>query len=345
MTKNPAEITAVKSRDGLFDNIRCLLIFLVVFAHMFSPVSHQNTAAQLIYKFIFLFHMPAFILISGYFSKNVEKCRENAVAKFLLPYCILNLLSSAINLYKSGKSWHLLDLFYPRWGIWFLLVLFVYRLLLKDLVRVRYILPISFLIGLISGCFEAFDSDLALGRIFGFLPFFMLGYFLTPEHIEKIRKIPKWIPLFALAASVGFILFAHYNYKLEWTEFLCFPHQMLFLRNSYHECKLSITEGLIARTAIYLFALAIIFALIALMPRKQTKLTTIGKNTMTVYVLHLFLLPHIKDLDLFGSSGWDYIIFSFIFSVIITLLFSAPPVAKAYDFIMGKIENLIFRKQ
>ncbi len=344
MQNNTLTSAAPKQRDSLFDNIRCLLIFLVVFGHMFSPVSKQPEATQLIYKFIFSFHMPAFMLLSGYFSKNAEKCRETAVQKYLLPFLVFNLLSSVIYLYNGGRSWHMLDLFYPRWGIWFLLVLFIYRFFLKDLIRIRYLLPLSFGIGLLSGCFTKLDSDLALGRVFAFLPFFMIGYYLTPEHIEKIRKLPKLIPCLTGLLSVGFVLFTHYNHKLGWTSFLNFPHQMYFLRGSYHDCDLRISEGLICRAAIYLFALFMIFTLIALMPRTKTFLATVGKNTMTVYLLHLYIVNELKDLSFWPKPGYGMLLVGFVAAVVMTLLFSAPPVAKAYDFVMGKLEKLIFKK-
>ncbi len=343
MQKNNTVPNGLAARDALFDNIRFILIFLVVLGHTLSPIGKQPDAIQLIYKFIYLFHMPAFMLLSGYFSKNVEKCRDTAVQKYLLPYLIFNLLSSVIYLYQGGKAWYVLDIFYPRWGIWFLLVLFVYRFVLKDLVRIRLMLPLSFVIGLLAGCFDKLDSDFAWGRIFGFLPFFILGYYLTAEHIEKIRKLPKYIPVLTGLLSVGFILFTHFNQKYDWTSFLNFSHQMYFLRDSYRECGLGTFDGLICRAAIYLFALLITFTLIALTPRKKTYLATVGKNTMTVYILHLFILNEIKDLSIWPKPGYLVLLCGFAVAAAFVFLFSAPPVAKAYSFCIEKLEKLIFR--
>ena len=334
-----------KDRDCLFDNIRCILIFLTVFAHMFSPISKQAEAVQILYKFIFLFHMPAFILISGYFSKNADKCRKTAVSKFLIPYLVLNLISSVIYLYKHDLAWYKLNLFYPRWGMWFLLILFVSRFLLSDLLKVRFVLPLSFLFGILSGCFDALGERFGLGRLFAFLPFFMLGVYLTPEHIEKIRRIPKWIPLLFIFASFGFILFVHFNHKLDWTPYLNFSHGVLFMRNSYHSCNLTFTQGILARGFSYLFALSMTFSLIALMPRKSCYLSYIGRNTLPVYALHLFVLPYIKALKVFGGYGWDYAIFSAVIAIALTQLFSSKPVANAYNWVQNKIELLLFRSE
>lgn len=333
----------INDRDCLFDNIRCILIVLTVFAHMLSPISKQTEAAQIAYQFIFLFHMPAFILISGYFSKNADKCRKTAVTKFLIPYLALNLISSVIYLHNHNLAWYKLDLLNPRWGMWFLLVLFVYRFLLPDLLRMRFALPVSFGIGLAAGCFDALGESFGLGRLFAFLPFFMLGVYLTPEHIQRLRRIPKWIPLLGILLSFGFILFVHYNHKLDWTQYLNFSHGFLFMRNSYHSCNLTILQGIAARSLVYLFAGVMTFSLIALMPRKNCYLSYIGQNTLPVYALHLLLLPYIKALKVFGGSGWDYLLFSAVVAVAMTQLFSSKPAASAYNWCQTKAESLVFR--
>lgn len=61
------------SRDSYFDNAKFLLIFLVVFGHIIRSYIHDNDALLHIYKFIYTFHMPAFILISGYFAKGFNR--------------------------------------------------------------------------------------------------------------------------------------------------------------------------------------------------------------------------------------------------------------------------------
>ena len=46
-----------KSRDYLFDNMRGVLIFLVVFGHMLTSMKDQYSAIKIIYVFIYFFHM------------------------------------------------------------------------------------------------------------------------------------------------------------------------------------------------------------------------------------------------------------------------------------------------
>src|SRR3954454_11961298 len=81
-------MASTKSRSKYFDNAKFILIFLVVFGHMISPYKDQDKVLFTLYSVIFLFHMPAFILISGYFAKGYRKKGYllKTVQKILVPY-------------------------------------------------------------------------------------------------------------------------------------------------------------------------------------------------------------------------------------------------------------------
>ncbi len=347
MISNNTKSTGISSRsherDFLFDNIRFVLIFMVVFSHMLSPAFKQNAFGEISYEFIHLVIMPGFLFITGYFGKNIEKSRQTAVRTFLLPYLVLQLLSFIIAIFRDDKRWFEFSPFSPRWGLWFLLVMFVYRIMAQDLMQIRFILPLSFVISIASGFFDSIGLKFALARIFGFLPFFILGLYCTPEHIEKIRKLPKILPILALVCSLGFTVFIYLNREYDYSEWLNFSYGMLYLREGYHTYDLTFTQGAIGRIAILFFCLCILFSAIALMPRKKSYLSTIGQNTLPVYALHLFILPYIKDLKLFGSTGWDYLLFSALLTTAIVFLLSSRPVVIAYNWLQSKIQQLVFK--
>ena len=79
-----------QNREYLYDNIRGILILLVVLGHALEYFRLDNKVGEFLYVFIYLFHMPVFIFISGYFSKNLKKGRSTAVETFLVPYLLLN---------------------------------------------------------------------------------------------------------------------------------------------------------------------------------------------------------------------------------------------------------------
>ncbi|MGG3906453.1 acyltransferase family protein [Geobacillus stearothermophilus] len=60
----------MKERDYYFDNAKCALMLLVVFGHFLRPYIDGVLWVHSLYTWIFFFHMPAFIFISGYFAKK-----------------------------------------------------------------------------------------------------------------------------------------------------------------------------------------------------------------------------------------------------------------------------------
>ena len=62
-----------KKRNILFDNIRVVLIILVVYGHAMEPLRFDNKLFTGLYNFIYLFHMPLFVFCSGAFAKSDKK--------------------------------------------------------------------------------------------------------------------------------------------------------------------------------------------------------------------------------------------------------------------------------
>lgn len=60
-------------RIALFDNIKGLLIILVVVGHVAHPVHNDNPTISCLFDVIYLFHMPLFVFVSGLFAK----CAKN----------------------------------------------------------------------------------------------------------------------------------------------------------------------------------------------------------------------------------------------------------------------------
>ena len=61
-----------KERDYFFDNLKAVLIFLVVLGHFLLPIRGDNPLV-VVKRLIYVFHMPLFVFISGYFAKKIYK--------------------------------------------------------------------------------------------------------------------------------------------------------------------------------------------------------------------------------------------------------------------------------
>ena len=99
------------SRNYRFDNIKFILITLVVFGHFLELINGQVT--DNLYRIIYLFHIPAFIFITGYFAKfNPAKI----IRTLILPYVISQLLYLPYNsLFILEKDTFTLQFTKPYW--------------------------------------------------------------------------------------------------------------------------------------------------------------------------------------------------------------------------------------
>ena len=57
-----------KERDYFFDNVKAVLMFLVVLGHLLLPI-HGESFLFLLKRLIYLFNMPFFLFVSVYFEK------------------------------------------------------------------------------------------------------------------------------------------------------------------------------------------------------------------------------------------------------------------------------------
>ena len=80
----------MKTRDAYYDNAKFFLIFFVVFGHFIQSYIHEDQLIYTLYTTIYTFHMPALILISGFFAKGFHKkgYLKKVAKKLIIPYLI-----------------------------------------------------------------------------------------------------------------------------------------------------------------------------------------------------------------------------------------------------------------
>lgn len=324
-----------KPRDFLFDNMRAILMILVVWGHILDDMTGDNDLIRTIYYFIFFFHMPALTFISGYFSKNIDKIRNSAFTKLLLPYLIINVADFIYKTRVLHMDYDGLRFFRPYWGLWYLLALFLWKFFLKDIVRIRFILPLSFLVALLCGYSREFSEYLSLSRVVCFLPFFLLGYYCKKEHIDRIRRIPKLVSVTLLAVGVAVA-----GVVVKWN---IFKKEILYLRKPYpDEAEL---KGLVLRLVIYILAIMLTIAVINLVSNKKTFFSSIGASTMTIYIMHIYTIPALEKYNILEGHPYYYLFYSIIMTLFITYVYSRPVVVRCYNTIMDWIIHIILRKK
>ncbi|MGL9746718.1 acyltransferase family protein [Enterococcus sp. DIV0170] len=310
----------MEKRDAYFDNAKLFLMILVVFGHFLQPFVNDHPLYDDLYYFIFTFHMPAFILISGYFAKSGPKPIVSLVKKLLLPYIFFQLLYSGYYTMIGLQDSFSLDLGIPQWSLWFLLSLFCWNLLLHLTKRfsVKQVLIGSIIIAVLVGYFPIFDRYLAIQRTLTFFPYFMVGYVIPKSWIEKLKNFPqKWV---ALVLFVSLFLFIQGNDLIN--------KYWVFGSKPYEDYLSNPLLGGPQRLMFFAAGLIGIVAFLMLVPKERRFFSNWGKNTLTVYLLHGFLVKGLRALDVdFEISSLELLLL-FIGSMLLTVLLSSKRVGQ-----------------
>ena len=116
-----------RQREYLFDNYKVLLIILVVIGHFIEPNYEQNPFLYELKWGIVAFHMPAFIFISGYFSKKIPSIKK-MISGLIIPYFFYEILYYLLYTFILDKE---TGLYFtrPKFSLWYLMALFAWRIL------------------------------------------------------------------------------------------------------------------------------------------------------------------------------------------------------------------------
>ena len=283
------------SRNYRFDNIKFILITLVVYGHFLELIDGQ--AADNLYRIIYLFHIPAFIFITGYFAKfNPSKI----IRTLIIPYVVLQLLYLPYhNLFILEKDTVTLQFTKPYWLLWYLMTVAFYYLLIpffetSNRQKQFLIVTAAVVISLLAGFDENIGYFLSLSRFFTFLPFFLAGYYFAKTDRSEKRVSKKEISfILSAAAVIGIILSIVYIINAP------IRHQILYGSYSYE----AMTYGPGTKFLLTMFAVCWIILLLYVVPNKKIAgISFIGKNTFSIFVLHGFLIKLTDKFNLFTYS-------------------------------------------
>lgn len=278
-------IMSTKSRNYFLDNYKSFLILLVVIGHFIEPCYTNNLFLTILKWVIFSFHMPAFIFISGYFSKK-DMGLEKLIQKLVIPYFIFELLYYFLYVFVIHKE---TGLYFnrPKFSLWYLMSLFFWRIATPYLKRIPGNLFIAITGGLLIG-FIQLGNFFSIPRTLFFYPFFLAGYYFQENWFDTVRRHWKAFTI-GLAAAPGllggWVLFT----GQELTPFIFYG------RYSYADMGLTNGVGLLVRLVCYGISFLAIFAVCAIIPRKKHFYSILGVRTMSIYLFHGLVYSILKD--------------------------------------------------
>ena len=321
----------------LVDNIKIFLIFLVVFNHI---IAFQLVKADQVVRFVWygitIFHMPAFIFISGYLSKKPQNVMKN-VKNLLIPYILGYTLTWAAQIWLGNKMDY--ELLRPSGTVmWYVLALFAYRLTIEAFGKIRFIVPLSIIFALWAGTRMEFSTFLSASRIVVFFPFFVAGYLWKSEYTKVIRKFKGKI---VVALFVIILLFVATNYMIGNN----IPVDLFRGNHSYLASGMDNVQGMVVRGMMYLISFTVIFALLVLMPDKRHPFIFLGRNTMGIYFFHYPIMILMNGLMILNIPQLMNVWALFGVSLLFVLILGSLPVDWIYTNIMGLITFILFKRE
>ncbi len=339
--------TSIRRRVPLWDNARWVAITLVVVGHAILKLISESDAAYSVYLFIYAFHVPVFVAVSGYFAKAGPpgaRQLQRILTDLVFPYLIFETIWTVIRWLLGGNLW--LDYAMASWTLWFLIALAVWRVMLPFIVQLRYPLLISIVISVGAGYFSSIDPTFAMSRILGLLPFFVFGWKLRQWQITArwltlgTRDVLRWragaLALFGALAVLVVVAIRPLR-EIQIRRFLLYNEAYPVL--GYEE----LWAGGI-RLGLILLGFAFTVGFLILMPRRKTWFTSFGAATMYIYLLHSFVLFPIRETGILeGPQPWWVLPAVLLFSVAISVVLSLPLLLRVMRPLVQPTARWLFR--
>lgn len=280
------------NRDPWLDNAKMLLVTLVVVGHAWTLLPSNATTDHL-YDFLYAWHVPAFVFVTGYLSQKFAYTKARTWQLFrtvVVPYLIFECALALFRVYVGGED--LQDLFRdPHWPMWYLAALFCWRLLTPIFRPMWGGVVVAVAVSLVAGMYAGDTLDIA--RVLGLLPFFVAGLKATPERLEMLRRRP-------VQAAAACVLLAVWVLT-TWTDVWA-STEWLYYRSRYDEMGYADDlQALLTRALVLAVGTLGAAAFLALVPRTRGWFTAMGAATLVVYLFHGFA---VKGAEYAGYPGW-----------------------------------------
>lgn len=330
----------MKKRTSYFDNAKFILMVFVVFGHLLRTYIDDNETIYALYSTIYTFHMPAFIMLSGFFAKGFNKKGyiKKLSTKLIIPYLIFQIIYTVYYYYlfdNSTLAVHPLD---PNWALWFLLSLFFWNLMLFIFAKFKPAIGITIAvcIALLIGYVDSISNYLSLSRTFVFFPFFLIGFHLKKDHFTKITHFPiKGVAVLAFAVIFTWFYISP-GIDSKW----------MLGSKPYSEMGAVTVLSMFKRLGIFILNTGMIFSFMALVPKGRYFFTKWGAQTLYVYLLHGFFVRTFRFTgikDYFSTTESYFLLAGF--SLILTILLSSKLIASItqpiIEFKMNRTKTLL----
>ena len=262
-----------------YDNLRVLLMFLVLFGHFCEISAGTTTYGAFLRFFIYIFHMPLFVFVTDLFHSN--KSRGKIIRRsigFLLIYVLMKVLGmlTSMAMYGSGK----LSLFNEGGIPWFMLAMSAWTLMayVTRNLNSKVLLAVSIVVALAAGYVFSLTTQFAISRIIVFWPFYLAGVMADREAVLSVmrKKSVRAAGAAGLTAAAA-ILWMTYDR-------LSFINPMITGKYAYDLLpEPFVPYGCLVRLGVYALSVVLSLMVMAVVPDRELFFTRYGSRTLPIY--------------------------------------------------------------
>ncbi|PRR80287.1 acyltransferase family protein [Clostridium vincentii] len=272
-------MTLIDKRNYLFDNLKGFLIICVIIGNSLEYANPTSIDLNYFILFLYIFHMPLFAFISGYFNIRSKRTTQEKVISILKIYLFAQIFYFLANKLLFGDLNSKINFFAPTWTMWYFISLMSWYIISDFIKNKKRWFIISILISLYVGFDQSIGSYASISRTFFFLPYFIAGMGFKEEYFEKLRKYKYKL---AIVSVVFFIIL----YSVS--DFV--PVELFFEYTNYSTYSDSSLFAFIIRIFHYISSFVVIAFLIGVAPKTRTSLSKIGQASLVLYVSHGFII-------------------------------------------------------
>ncbi|WP_288275726.1 acyltransferase family protein [uncultured Prevotella sp.] len=286
------------NRILLFDAMKCFAIFLVIWGHCIGQLTQTDFSQLPMYRIIYSFHMPLFMLISGYFASNsmhlslkpflVKKFRQLIYPCIIWGFIIWFFIESVHSFRYNRDSiniWGILMDFYWFADFWFLKSCFICYFLayigFHSRLSKKYWIPLSLIIS--QGISPFFIS-------------FMYPCFIIGLELHQNKSFLKKIKNLYWGIAISFLIMLFFYTEDVWNKSHGIPSNIL---NADFLTWIPVITYRLFRLLIGIIGSVFIFLTFSNYYSRITKYKSItyvcyfGRYTLEIYILQAIILERI----------------------------------------------------
>ncbi|MCI5793214.1 MAG: acyltransferase family protein [Lachnospiraceae bacterium] len=334
-------------RDDRFDNVRGFLIMLVVIGHFLLPVFQTRLVTGITYA-IYVFHMPCFVMVSGYYAKSIYKngkYRWGKVIQMLWLFVVYECILWITEALAYGITTPIPNFFRESGAPWYLLCMAYYYLTLPlfhniDSPKAQLGVIIAMILFASFGKYIFLTgSFLCLDRAVSFLPFFYMGYYGTKTLLDRFLLSIYKRPVQLIAAVLLLIIFLFtYDFLLRWN--------LVVFGTSYNRYRAP-DQPYIWFFNIVWYVIAFIISLgfiSSMLNRRMLIVTGLGRNTLQIYFMHRpirDIMMYFGFYNVFNPHSKLNVILLVLFSIALTILLGGNALNRLFILLKSVFDPLL----